>query len=64
VLARLLEGGTHRIVAGGALIVVVQRTIPMGRMGSEHYREVAQLAETDGFQVWRLGSPWPKGRVR
>ena len=64
VLERLLEGGTHRLAAGGALLLVVQRTIPIGRLGSEHYREVAALAETDGFQVWRLASPWPKGRVR
>jgi len=53
VLDALLAGAKNRLLFKGALVLVVQRQIPVQKKLEEHFKFVEMLAQTTRFRVWK-----------
>jgi 16S rRNA (guanine1207-N2)-methyltransferase len=56
VLDALLAEAPRRLTRGGALLLVVQRTVPVPRLAAAHFPAVRLLAEEGGYRVWQLAA--------
>lgn len=57
VVKALISGATENLKAGGSLLLVVQRTVPVPRFAESWFAQVTLAAERGGYRVWRLTAP-------
>jgi 16S rRNA (guanine1207-N2)-methyltransferase len=63
VLTRLIADAPRHLRKGGALILVVQKTVPVPRLAEGHFTAIRLKVEQGGYRSWELSDGPPSLRV-